>query len=1138
LSSAIESPKPEEGHRRRRVLKRVGIGVAITLGVLLLVVFVLPTPIARYVIDSQLDQLGIEHDGIETIDIDLWNSEVRAGPMGFHAGDAPDGQIGRVAFDYSFGALFKGRGFVSVFVISGVDLRAARHADGAITLNGVNLSDIAGTREEAAEESESPPSDSGPGFNVGVERFVFRDSKLFFEDLSGGDLVMDLERLTLDSLSTWSPDEPTQFTIEGSLNDMQLAIGGTVSPLADPMRISIDSKINGITIERLARFVGPVGLERRDGNLEARVHYDYTIHRDGRIEGEVDGTYRLTGFDIATPGGAVVKLDEAILTLDLAQTLSADGSATASGQLQLEGTALSASSAAGDALEIGALALNVENLDLSKQAERRRSLLDWTSDTGGSRNPQGAQSIVRIVMGALKLVARDFLSHVFEVNGRPTLSLEDGRARLAARGETPARELEFRELEVALEDLESHAFDAGVRGSVGLATAVKGLRAADDDGALEATIANVQLDSKAIEVSVTSDQTTISFDASTILESLAARGARFGSVSLQTMSLGSDGISLEDTLGAAFAGYIETSGLAFERSGSKPLTIGLSSSRTNLERMRIAPLDGQAVIEGDLVTTLSKISFEAGTNSGELSASLDTLEHGIADLRISDLDGDAPRVTLVERARLDGLEATLPLATGRTADVGLVSLTLPHAELTVEGSSIQGRASTLEMKGVTASTESDRPQSVDLAEIAATGLSASFESGLAIERITVGKLNAELTLPLQDAPAEGAKNASEPTSGSNAGAESEATPPPPGRSIKLGELSLAPGSTIVITDSTVKPPVQTNVVMEKLELGPLDTGAPGTRTNLDVAMAVNESAKVGVEGWASPLAPEPGLDLSARAKTISLPPFSPYAASLAGVNVESGTLWTSANARSDGKSLVGKIDLRIDELFVTPISEEEAKAIEANTGMPVGFAVGILKDDKGVIELGFPVSGTVAEPELDYSDAINKALSGAMASLFPSNWFGDDGGDFDMKPATFKPGTADLTAEGKAVVDHIGNAFANKPSIRVRACGRASRDDLMAMRGTTDTQSAAAALPPSPDESAETAQASVDEPAVAVAPPDEKEVESLLTLATRRVATIREYLKASHGIDAERVPDCRTAYSIEDGKPPRAEFLF
>ncbi len=176
------------------------------------------------------------------------------------------------------------------------------------------------------------------------------------------------------------------------------------------------------------------------------------------------------------------------------------------------------------------------------------------------------------------------------------------------------------------------------------------------------------------------------------------------------------------------------------------------------------------------------------------------------------------------------------------------------------------------------------------------------------------------------------------------------------------------------------------------------------------------------------------------------------------------------------------------------------------------------------------------KPSVDYSDAIGKALSGAMASIFPSNWGGDD--KFAMKPATFEPGTAKLTAEGKAVTDEIGSAFANKSGINLRACGRAAREDLLAMRGVTEAELQAA--DPSPDEPAETAQADTAQQAEKppVTPPSDEEIKSLLALADRRSAAIREYLGESHGIAAERVPQCRTAYSVEDGKPPRAEFLF
>ncbi len=125
--------------RRRRLALRLGVAVAATLLVFALVVFVLPTPLARYVIDTQLERLGIQHDGIETVRVDLWNSRVRAGPVRFRSGDAREGQIGETGFDYSFAALVKGRAFVQIFYLRGVDLRVARLADGTIEINGVNL---------------------------------------------------------------------------------------------------------------------------------------------------------------------------------------------------------------------------------------------------------------------------------------------------------------------------------------------------------------------------------------------------------------------------------------------------------------------------------------------------------------------------------------------------------------------------------------------------------------------------------------------------------------------------------------------------------------------------------------------------------------------------------------------------------------------------------------------------------------------------------------------------------------------------------------------------------------------------------------------------------------------------------------
>ena len=78
------------------------------------------------------------------------------------------------------------------------------------------------------------------------------------------------------------------------------------------------------------------------------------------------------------------------------------------------------------------------------------------------------------------------------------------------------------------------------------------------------------------------------------------------------------------------------------------------------------------------------------------------------------------------------------------------------------------------------------------------------------------------------------------------------------------------------------------------------------------------------------------------------------------------------------------IDLTIDDLFVVPISEEEAEKLKANVGLPVGFAVSILKDSNGVIELGFPLSGTLEEPVVQVTEMVIDGVRLADCSVTAS----------------------------------------------------------------------------------------------------------------------------------------------------------
>ena len=728
-------------------------GVVVVL--LALTIFVLPTPLARYFIQSQLTALGIESDGTETIEVDLWNSHVRAGPLRFHGATTRDGEIGEVSFDYSVRQLLEGNAFVRTFSLRGIDVFIARQEDGSIELNGVNLFSVARTSQDSTDE-ESRTDEEQAQFGFGVEGFEFTDSKLVFEDVTGGLLSLELQRLTLDNLRSWTPDEPTTFTLEGRLNEMQVSLDGTVLPLSDPLHIRLNSAVQGVTIERLARFVGPTGLVRQEGSLDTRVHYDFAFHRDGRIETTVDGSYRFADMAITTAAGDELTIEGARLDLDVQTERLPDESSSAVGGLKLRVEPLSFSAASGDGVRLGSIELSFDDLDFRKSAEKRRTLLDWTpADDAGGAAAGTTDGIIDLAIGQVVDLARAAIGHYIELDGRPGLILEDGVLRNAGRGDEPGKELRFDRLTMSLGEVTNEALDAGWRATMGLETTVQGLHAADDGDAGEARVTEARLASRAIDLSVTTGTVKLAFDLSTVLKTLAASNPEGASVALDTLSLSTDGMSvsregdqreatgplvlemealeasLPDSGGAdgkmamsaktlglrlspvslnegdaasiSFAGGLEATGLSLGLQGQDPLSLALAEVRTDFQDLRVSPLGADARVEGGLAARLAGLSVEAGQGDGAFSLSLNAAKAQVGGLQASGFDAD-PRVSVASGlTSLSGFSGDLPVGGGRNVTTSLEALEAPFSELVLQDQDVRG-AGDLDVSGIAMNT--------------------------------------------------------------------------------------------------------------------------------------------------------------------------------------------------------------------------------------------------------------------------------------------------------------------------------------------------------------------------------------------------------------------------------------------------
>ncbi len=345
--------------------------------------------------------------------------------------------------------------------------------------------------------------------------------------------------------------------------------------------------------------------------------------------------------------------------------------------------------------------------------------------------------------------------------------------------------------------------------------------------------------------------------------------------------------------------------------------------------------------------------------------------------------------------------------------------------------------------------------------------------------------------------------------------------------MRLGRLAVGDKSVVKFTDTSVDPPVIVVVGLDDVEVKNIDTGDPAKRTDLKLKATINESSSLGVTGWATPLKPTPDFSLNVDLKALPLPAYSSYVSNAIGWHLDGGELSTTVNATAQRNALDGQVGVAVDNLFLNPVSAAEQEKLEKQIGVPVQFAVGILKDDQGRIDLDLPLSGTLDQPEVDYSSVIRKAIGGVLGSIFGTDSFQGSGG-FELQPVVFAPGSAALDEAGKQSAEPYVTLLEKKSTLKLGVCGRATVQDFVALFGSR-------AMP-----SAQATAARPGQPAAAAATPprtiSSAQAKAMVELAMERTNAVRSYLVDERGINTDRIVQCRVTYDLKDTQPPRAQF--
>lgn len=259
---------------------------------------------------------------------------------------------------------------------------------------------------------------------------------------------------------------------------------------------------------------------------------------------------------------------------------------------------------------------------------------------------------------------------------------------------------------------------------------------------------------------------------------------------------------------------------------------------------------------------------------------------------------------------------------------------------------------------------------------------------------------------------------------------------PPASPVRLhfGQLVLQ-GGRVTYTDNFIKPNFTANLVGIQGTIGAFGTQST-TAAPVDVSAKLAANGPLSIKGTVNPLIAKPALDLTASAHDIELTNLTPYSAKYAGYPITKGKLNVDLHYKLDNDQLSANNHLFIDQLtFGDHVDNTTA------TKLPVRFAISLLKNSKGEIDVNIPVSGSLSNPEFSLGGliwhAVLNLLEKAVTAPFTllANAFG--GGGEEMGYVEFDPGSAKLSDAADKKLDTIAKALADKSSIRIDLIGRA-----------------------------------------------------------------------------------------------------
>ena len=250
--------------------------------------------------------------------------------------------------------------------------------------------------------------------------------------------------------------------------------------------------------------------------------------------------------------------------------------------------------------------------------------------------------------------------------------------------------------------------------------------------------------------------------------------------------------------------------------------------------------------------------------------------------------------------------------------------------------------------------------------------------------------------------------------------------------IIIGGISVDDGS-MDFSDLSLPLPFATHIANLNGTISTIDTQSTAP-ANIKLEGQVDEYGLARIDGAMNMFDPIQKTDVTVEFRNLLMSDLSPYTVRFAGREIAEGKMGLELKYVINDGMLQGENSVVMSDLVLGEKVDHPDAA-----SLPLGLAVGLLKDADGVIDIELPVEGDINDPEFKIGGVVWKAFAGLITKIVSApfrllgNLIGID--SEDLGQFEFLAGRSDLTPPELEKVVQLKEALQKRPELAVEISG-------------------------------------------------------------------------------------------------------